>query len=180
VHLGGSFDEIAASEWAAWSGRPAERPFVLFAQQSLFDASRAPTGRHTAWAYCHVPNGSAEDMTGRIEAQVERFAPGFRDVVLARSARGPAELERDNRNLVGGDLNGGAMDLGQLFFRPVRRLVPYRTPLDGVYLCSSSTPPGGGVHGMCGYSAALVALRDLRRVSSLGAFRRLPRALGRR
>src|SRR5205807_7932083 len=113
-----------------------------------------------AWAYCHVPNGATADMAERIEAQVERFAPGFRDLVLARHALGPPELEAHDRNLVGGDLNGGAMDLGQLLFRPVRSLVPYRTPLRGVYLCSASTPPGGGVHGMCGYSAALAALRD--------------------
>ena len=162
VHLGASFEEISASEWGAWSGRPGGRPFVLLAQTSLFDPSRAPEGKHTAWAYCHVPNGSGEDMTERIEAQVERFAPGFRDLVLARHAMGPAELEAHNRNLVGGDLNGGAMDLGQLFFRPARRLVPYRTPLRGVYLCSASTPPGGGVHGLCGYTAARVALRDAR------------------
>ena len=163
VHLGGSLAEISASEWDAWRGRPAEQPFVLLAQTSLFDPTRAPAGKHTAWAYCHVPNGSTEDMTERIEAQVERFAPGFRELVLARHAMGPAELEARNRNLVGGDLNAGAMDLGQLLFRPVRKLVPYRTPLEGVYLCSAATPPGGGVHGMCGYSAALVALKDLDR-----------------
>jgi phytoene dehydrogenase-like protein len=163
VHLGGSLDEISHSEWGAWRGRPVERPFVLLAQTSLFDETRAPAGKHTAWAYCHVPNGSSVDMTERIEAQVERFAPGFRDLILARHAMGPSELEAHNRNLVGGDLNGGAMDLGQLFFRPVRKLVPYRTPLEGVYLCSASTPPGGGVHGMCGYSAARVALKDLER-----------------
>jgi phytoene dehydrogenase-like protein len=162
VHLGGSLDEISASEWGAWSGRPAERPFVLLAQTSLFDPTRAPSGKHTGWAYCHVPNGSPVDMAERIEAQVERFAPGFRDLVLARHTMGPAELEAHNRNLVGGDLNAGVMDLGQLIFRPVRRLVPYRTPLEGVYLCSAATPPGGGVHGMCGYSAARVALEDLR------------------
>jgi phytoene dehydrogenase-like protein len=165
VHLGGSLDEISASEWGAWSGRPTERPFVLLAQTSLFDATRAPAGKHTAWAYCHVPNGSSFDMAERIEAQVERFAPGFRDLVLARHTMGPDELEARNRNLVGGDLNAGVMDLGQLLFRPVRRLVPYRTPLDGVYLCSAATPPGGGVHGMCGYSAARVALEDLERAS---------------
>jgi phytoene dehydrogenase-like protein len=161
VHVCGGFEEVSASEWSAWSGRPSERPFVLLAQHSLFDPTRAPEGRHTAWAYCHVPNGSHVDMTDAIEAQVERFAPGFRGLVLARSALGPAELEARNRNLVGGDLNGGAMDLAQLFTRPVRKAVPYRTPLRGVYLCSSSTPPGGGVHGMCGYSAARLALRDL-------------------
>ena len=161
VHLGGTLDEISASEWGAWRGRPSERPFVLLAQTSRFDETRAPAGRHTAWAYCHVPNGSAHDMTDRIEAQVERFAPGFGGLVLARNAMGPAELEAHNRNLVGGDLNAGVMDLGQLFFRPVPKLVPYRTPLAGVYLCSAATPPGGGVHGMCGHSAATVALKDL-------------------
>jgi phytoene dehydrogenase-like protein len=161
VHLGGTFDEIAASEREPWAGRHAERPFVLLTQPSLFDDDRAPGGKHTAWAYCHVPNGSTDDMTERIEEQVERFAPGFGELVLARSATAPADFERRNRNIVGGDINGGAMDLGQLFFRPVRRLVPYRTPIRALYLCSSSTPPGGGVHGMCGYSAALTALHDL-------------------
>ncbi len=163
VHLGGTLGEISASEWGAWSGRPGGSPFVLLAQTSLFDETRAPAGKQTAWAYCHVPNGSSLDMTERIEAQVERFAPGFGELILARHTMGPAELEAHDRNLVGGDLNGGAMDLGQLLFRPVRKLVPYRTPLKGVYLCSSSTPPGGGVHGMCGYSAARVALGDLGR-----------------
>jgi phytoene dehydrogenase-like protein len=161
VHLGGTFEELADSERAPWEGRHAERPYVLLTQPSLFDDSRAPTGKHTAGAYCHVPNGSTEDMTDRMEAQVERFAPGFRELVLARAATGPAEFERRNRNIVGGDINGGAMDVRQLFFRPVRKLVPYRTPVRGLYICSSSTPPGGGVHGMCGHSAALVALRDL-------------------
>ncbi len=161
VHLGGSLDEISASEWAPWTGRHADRPFVLFAQHTRFDPTRAPDDKHTAWAYCHLPNGSTTSMLDRIEAQVERFAPGFRDVVLERSALGPADLEAKNRNLVGGDLNVGAMDLGQLFTRPARKLVPYRTPLAGVYLCSAATPPGGGVHGMCGWSAARVALADL-------------------
>jgi phytoene dehydrogenase-like protein len=156
VHLGGTFEEIAESERSPG----AERPYVLLTQPSLFDDSRAPAGKQTAWAYCHVPSGSTEDMTERMEAQVERFAPGFRDLILARSAMGPADFERRNRNIVGGDINGGLMDLRQLFFRPVRKLVPYRTALRGIYLCSSSTPPGGGVHGMCGYSAALTALRD--------------------
>jgi phytoene dehydrogenase-like protein len=160
VHLGGTFEELADSERAPWEGRHAERPYVLLTQPSLFDDSRAPAGKHTAGAYCHVPNGSTEDMTERMEAQVERFAPGFRDLVLARHAMGPADFERRNPNIVGGDINGGVLDLGQLFFRPVRRLVPYRTPLEGLYICSSATPPGGGVHGMCGHSAALVALRD--------------------
>ena len=163
VHLGGTLDELSASEWAPWSGRTAERPFVLLAQHTLFDETRAPAGKHTAWAYCHVPNGSTEDLTDRIEAQVERFAPGFRDVVAARSVLRPADIEARNRNLVGGDINTGAQDLGQLFTRPVRRANPYRTPLRGVYLCSAATPPGGGVHGMCGLSAARTALEDLSR-----------------
>jgi phytoene dehydrogenase-like protein len=161
VHLGGALDEISASEWGAWRGRPTARPFILLAQHSLFDETRAPPGKHTAWAYCHVPNGFAADMTDAVERQVERFAPGFRELVLARSVMRPADLEAHNRNLVGGDVNGGAMDLAQLLFRPVRSGVPYRTPLRGVYLCSAATPPGGGVHGMCGYAAARVALRDL-------------------
>jgi len=161
VHLGGTLAEVAESERAPRAGRHSERPFVLLTQPSLFDDSRAPAGKHTAWAYCHVPHGSTEDMTERIEAQVERFAPGFRKLVLARSALGPVDFERRNRNIVGGDINGGAMDLGQLLFRPVRKPVPYRTPVRGLYICSSSTPPGGGVHGMCGYSAARLALRDL-------------------
>jgi phytoene dehydrogenase-like protein len=163
VHVGGTLAEVADAERAAWEGRHAERPFVLLAQPSLIDASRAPAGKHTAWAYCHVPNGSAEDMTDRIEAQVERFAPGFRALVLARSTRGPAELERENPNLVGGDITGGAMQLGQLLARPVLRRDPFATPVPGVYLCSSSTPPGPGVHGMCGYWAARSALRALGR-----------------
>lgn len=160
VHLGGTFDEIAASEWGAWRGRPVERPFVILAQHTLFDPSRAPAGKHTAWAYCHVPNGWAGGMSEAVEAQVERFAPGFRDLVLARVVTTPADFESRNRNLVGGDINGGTLDLGQAWTRPVRTLNPYRTPLRGVYLCSAATPPGGGVHGMCGYSAALTALRD--------------------
>jgi phytoene dehydrogenase-like protein len=160
VHLGAGLDEISASEWGAWRGRPVERPFVILAQHTLFDPTRAPEGKHTAWAYCHVPNGWRGDMTDAIESQVERFAPGFRDLVLARGAISPADFEQRNRNLVGGDVNGGTMDLGQLFTRPVAARNPYRTPVPGLYLCSSATPPGGGVHGMCGYSAALVALRD--------------------
>ena len=158
VHVGGTLDEISASERAVWRGAPPERPFVLVAQQSLFDPTRAPEGKHTLWAYCHVPNGSTFDMTERIEQQLERFAPGFRDVVLARAVRTPAENERENANLVGGDINGGVQDLRQLLARPVLRPAPYRTPLRGVYVCSASTPPGGGVHGMCGYNAARLAL----------------------
>jgi phytoene dehydrogenase-like protein len=156
IHLGGTLDEISQSEWGAWSGRAVERPFVLLVQPTVFDPSRAPEGKHVAWAYCHVPNGSDVDMTERIEAQVERFAPGFRELILARSTLGPRELEARNRNLVGGDLNGGAMDLGQVLRRPTLRA--YETPLERVYLCSASTPPGGGVHGMCGYWAARAAL----------------------
>jgi phytoene dehydrogenase-like protein len=160
VHLGGTLEELVASEQAPWRGEHAERPFVLLAQHTLFDPSRVPDGKHTVWAYCHVPNGSVRDMSERIERQIERFAPGFRDLVIGRSVMPPAELERRNENLVGGDLNGGAANLRQLLFRPVAKRVPYATPLRGVYLCSSSTPPGGGVHGMCGYLAARFALSD--------------------
>jgi phytoene dehydrogenase-like protein len=158
VHVGGTLAEIAESERAPWRGWHAERPFVLLAQQSLFDSSRAPNGSHTAWAYCHVPNGSSFDMTERIEEQIERFAPGFRERVLARSALTSGQLEQRNRNLVGGDINGGAATLWRLAARPVAKLNPYATPARGVYLCSSSTPPGGGVHGMCGFLAARAAL----------------------
>jgi phytoene dehydrogenase-like protein len=157
VHVGGTLDEIAASERAMSGTTPSDRPFVLVAQPSLFDDSRAPAGQHTAWAYCHVPHASTSDMTGPIESQVERFAPGFRARILARHTMTPADLERHNANLVGGDITGGAQDLRQLVLRPTRLL--YRTPLDGVYLCSSSTPPGGAVHGMCGFHAAHAALR---------------------
>lgn len=159
VHVGGDFEAIAASERAVWRGAVAERPFVLLAQPSLFDATRAPAGKHTAWAYCHVPQASGVDMTERIEAQVERFAPGFRATILARSVMGTARLEQGNANLVGGDITGGAQTLQQLFMRPTRQM--YRTPLERVYLCSASTPPGGGVHGMCGYYGARAALDDL-------------------
>jgi phytoene dehydrogenase-like protein len=159
VHLGGTLDEIAHSEQEVWRGRHPERPFVLLAQQTPFDPTRAPRGKHTAWAYCHVPSGSDVDMTDRIEAQVERFAPGFRELVIARNAISAAAMEGYNPNYVGGDINGGVQDLRQLFTRPVPRLVPYSTPVDGLYICSSSTPPGGGVHGLCGYFAAEAALR---------------------
>ena len=159
VHLGASLPEIALSERMAWSGFRSNSPFVLLVQPSLFDASRAPPGKHTLWAYCHVPNGSTFDMTEKIEAQIERFAPGFRDTILARCVAPPAELARRNANLVGGDINGGAPILSQLFLRPTRRL--YSTSAPGLYLCSSSTPPGGGVHGMCGYFAARRALRRM-------------------
>jgi phytoene dehydrogenase-like protein len=161
VHLGATLDEIVASEEAVARGEVPQRPFVLLAQQSLFDPSRAPEGKHTLWGYCHVPSGSDIDMTETIERQIERFAPGFRDLVLERHVMGPDALERYNPNYVGGDINGGLQDLRQLVARPVFRLVPYKTPARGVYICSSSTPPGGGVHGMCGYLAARAALRGL-------------------
>jgi hypothetical protein len=162
VHVGGTLEEIAAAERAVWKGEHPEKPFVLLAQQSLFDSTRAPEGRHTVWAYCHVPNGSTFDMSERIESQIERFAPGFRDRILACSVRTAADVEDYNPNCVGGDINGGVQDIRQLFTRPVARINPYSTPTKGVYICSSSTPPGGGVHGMCGYHAAHAALRDLR------------------
>jgi phytoene dehydrogenase-like protein len=142
-----------------WQGRYPDRPFVLLAQPSLFDATRAPTGQHTAWAYCHVPHGSRRDMTTEVERQVERFAPGFVDCVLARHIHSASDLEAYNANYVGGDITGGVMDLGQLFARPVGWWRPYETPVEGLYLCSASTPPGGGVHGMCGFFAARAAIR---------------------
>jgi phytoene dehydrogenase-like protein len=159
IHLGGRLDEIAASERSVARGVVLERPFALLAQQSRFDPTRAPEGKHTAWAYCHVPSGCEVDMTARIEAQIERFAPGFGDRILARHTLRPAQLERYNANYIGGDITGGVQDLGQLFTRPVARLDPYSTPNPALYLCSSSTPPGGGVHGLCGYYAARSALR---------------------
>jgi phytoene dehydrogenase-like protein len=159
VHLGGTLDEIDLSRTREWAGQPAERPYVLLVQPTLFDRSRAPAGKHVAWAYCHVPNGSPADMTERVEAQVERFAPGFRDRILARHVMGPSDLERHNPNLVGGDLNGGEATLMQLFLRPAPQPIPYVTPNPRVFICSASTPPGGGVHGLCGYYAASLALR---------------------
>ncbi len=164
VHLGNTLAEIDASERAAAQGQHQAKPFVLLAQQSLFDATRAPAGRHTAWAYCHVPNGSRQDMTAAIEGQVERFAPGFRERILARHTFDTAQMEEHNPNYVGGDINGGLLDISQLFTRPALRASPYRTSLRGLYLCSSATPPGGGVHGMCGYYAARRALRDVFRL----------------
>ena len=157
VHLGGTLDEISDSERRAWRGEICDRPYVLFTQPSLFDSTRAPAGKHTAWGYCHVPHGYNGNLSETIEKQVERFAPGFRDCIAARSIMGPAELERRNPNLIGGDITGGVADLGQLFLRPTSSL--YRTPLEGVFLCSSSTPPAPGVHGMCGYFAAEAALK---------------------
>jgi phytoene dehydrogenase-like protein len=159
IHLGGTFEEIAHSESDATTGRVTEAPFVLLAQQSLFDKSRAPEGRHTGWAYCHVPHGCTVDMTERIERQIERFAPGFRDIVLARHVSSPASLEDYNPNLVGGDITGGANTLGQVIARPFPQWNPYATSNPRLFLCSSSTPPGGGVHGMCGYWAAHTVLR---------------------
>src|SRR5690606_27532336 len=160
VHIGGTFNEIAAAEHAAWAGHHAERPFVLLAQPSRFDDTRAPAGKHTAWAYCHVPHGSTVDMTIAVEAQVERFAPGFRDLIIARHTMNTADLEAYNANYIGGDINGGAFRVDQIFTRPALRRSPYRTSSGNLYICSSSTPPGGGVHGMCGYHAAMRALRD--------------------
>lgn len=165
IHLGGTLDQIGDSERAAWDGKEHPRPYVLLAQPSLFDPTRAPEGQHTAWAYCHVPNGSTVDMTDRIEAQVERFAPGFRSRILARSAMNTVDVQSHNENLQGGDISGGATLLSQFVTRPTSMV--YRTPLRRVYLCSSSTPPGGGVHGMCGYHAALCALADYNSLSSV-------------
>lgn len=159
VHLGGTHEAIAASERAAWEGRHVDQPYILFAQHSLFDATRAPAGKHTAWAYCHVPSGSTRDMTAVIEDQVERYAPGFRDCILARHTMHAMDFEAYNDNYIGGDINGGAPILSQLFTRPVVRLNPYTTPNRRLYLCSAATPPGGGVHGMCGVYAAHAALK---------------------
>jgi phytoene dehydrogenase-like protein len=161
IHLGGTLDEIAGAERYLGRGKIPDRPFVLAAQQSLFDNTRAPNGQHTLWAYCHLPFGCESDMSNAIENQIERFAPGFRDCVLARHKLSAADLKKSNPNLAGGDINGGAANLWQLIARPVLSPTPYRTPLCGVYLCSSSTPPGGGVHGMCGYHAARAAMRDV-------------------
>ena len=160
VHVGGTFEEIAASERAAVEGLRPEKPFIILAQPSLFDASRAPAGQHTAWAYCHVPNGWTGSALAQMEGQIERFAPGFRDCVMARSAQNTADMQRWNENLVGGDINGGALSVTQFVRRPTWR--NYGTPLRGVYLCSSSTPPGAAVHGMCGYWAAKRALKALK------------------
>ena len=165
VHLGGTLDDIAAAEAAVWRGEHPDNPYVLLVQPSLFDATRAPAGKHTGWAYCHVPSGSAADLTETVERQVERFAPGFRDLIAARHVMRTADLERYNANNVGGAITGGVTDLGQLFTRPVVRANPYTTPNPRVFICSASTPPGGGVHGMCGYHAARSALRRLPRIA---------------
>lgn len=161
VHLGNTFAEVAEAESAIWKGRHPEKPFVLFAQQSLLDSSRAPAGKHTAWGYCHVPSGSDVDMTERIENQVERFAPGFRERIIGRSTLTALQIEMYNPNYIGGDINGGVNDLAQIFTRPALRWSPYKTSAKGLYICSSSTPPGGGVHGMCGLRAADRALKDV-------------------
>lgn len=161
LHLGGTYEEVAESERRIWAGENPEKPFVLFVQPSRFDPTRAPAGQHTAWGYCHVPPGSTEDRTEAIERQVERFAPGFQRLILARHTMNSAQFEAYNANYVGGDINGGVIDLGQLFTRPALRFSPYRTSAKGLYLCSASTPPGGGVHGLCGWHAARRALRDV-------------------
>lgn len=161
VHIGGTLSEIANSEAQASRGMHPDKPFVLLAQQSVFDKTRAPEGKHTAWAYCHVPNGSRKDMTEAIEQQVERFAPGFKERILAKHTFNTQQIESYNPNYIGGDINGGVIDIGQLFTRPVLRWSPYRTSAKGIYICSSSAPPGGGVHGMCGYNAAKKALKDV-------------------
>jgi phytoene dehydrogenase-like protein len=175
VHLGGTLDEIAAGEAAVWRGEHPARPVLILVQQSQFDASRAPAGRHTGYAYCHVPAGSTLDLTDAIERQIERFAPGFRDRVLARHAMCTADFQRENSNCVGGAITGGVADLAQFYARPVARLDPYSTPHPRLFICSASTPPGGGVHGMCGYFAARSALRSLRRLrDDLAPLRRSP------
>lgn len=161
VHVGGTFEEIAAAEAAVWRGEHPEKPFVLVVQQSQFDPSRAPPGKHTGYAYCHVPSGSHLDLTETVERQVERFAPGFRDQVLARHVMRSSDFLAHNANYVGGAITGGTADLFQLFTRPVARLDPYSTPNQSIFICSASTPPGGGVHGMCGYHAAQSVLRRL-------------------
>lgn len=160
LHLGGTLSEIADSEQAAYDGRLHQKPYVLVVQPSRFDSTRAPAGKHTLWAYCHVPNGCTTDMSTQIEQQIERFAPGFRDCILSRHSMSPAELEQRNANLVGGDIGGGSATITQWFTRPVARLDPYSTPVPGLYICSASTPPGVGVHGMCGFHAARSALRN--------------------
>jgi len=161
LHLGGTLEEIAFAEREVWRGVPPLKPFVLVTQPSLFDPSRAPAGFHTAWAYCHVPNGCPVDMTQRIEEQVERFAPGFRDRILARHTMSPAAMEAYNPNYIGGDFAGGVQSFQQLFVRPLGRWQAYATPMKGLYICSSSMPPGAGVHGMCGHLAAKKALKEV-------------------
>ncbi|MBL4675989.1 MAG: NAD(P)/FAD-dependent oxidoreductase [Mucilaginibacter sp.] len=165
VHIGNTLNEIRDAEQQTWTGKHPDKPFVLLAQQSIFDSSRAPEGKHTAWAYCHVPNGSTKNMSDAIEKQIERYAPGFRDIILAKHTMDTAEIQEYNPNYIGGDINGGVIDLGQLFTRPALRTSPYKTSEKGLYICSASTPPGGGVHGMCGYNAAKRALKDIFNIS---------------
>ncbi|MEI9920189.1 MAG: NAD(P)/FAD-dependent oxidoreductase [Bacteroidota bacterium] len=165
LHLGNTFGEIEESEYMAGNNKHSNRPFVLLAQPSVFDATRAPAGKHTAWAYCHVPNGSVVDMTEVIEKQVERFAPGFRETIISRSTRNTKQMQEKNPNYIGGDINGGSINIDQLFTRPALRLSPYRTSAKGIYICSASTPPGGGVHGMGGYHAAKRAMKDLFKIN---------------
>jgi len=165
VHIGGTYAQVAASEQAAWDGQISDKPFVLLAQQSLFDSTRAPEGKHVAWGYCHVPSGSTVDMTDTIEKQIERFAPGFRERIIGRHTMDSKQIEAYNPNYFGGDINGGVQNIGQLFTRPALKLSPYRTSAKGLYICSASTPPGGGVHGMCGYHAAKCALKDIFRLT---------------
>jgi phytoene dehydrogenase-like protein len=165
VHIGNTLEEIKAAEQQTWDGQHPEKPFVLLAQQSLFDSTRAPAGKHTAWAYCHVPNGSVKNMTNAIENQIERFAPGFKERILAKHTMDTGQMEEYNANYVGGDINGGVIDIGQLFTRPALRCSPYKTSANGLYICSTSTPPGGGVHGMCGSWSARRALKDVFKIS---------------
>ncbi len=159
VHLGPTLADMTLSERWVWQGKVTERPYIIVTQQSLFDARRAPAGQHTGWAYCHVPHSSTQDLTAVIEAQIERFAPGFRDTILARHTMNTQDFQRYNPNYIGGDINGGVQNWRQLFTRPTPRLNPYTTPLPDVFLCSSATPPGAGLHGMCGYHAAQTVLR---------------------
>jgi phytoene dehydrogenase-like protein len=165
VHIGNTFEEIKAAEQQTWDGSHPEKPFVLLAQQSTFDDSRAPAGKHTAWGYCHVPNGSTKNMTEAIENQIERFAPGFKERILAKHTMDTRQMEEYNANYIGGDINGGVIDIRQLFTRPALRYSPYKTSAQGLYICSASTPPGGGVHGMCGYWSAKKALKDVFNIS---------------
>ncbi len=160
LHLGGSFEEIAFSEREVWKGNHPEKPYVLVSQPSLFDESRAPKGKHTLWAYCHVPNNSDKDCSEEIINQIERYAPGFRDIIISTHTISAPEFEAYNQNYIGGDINGGAQTVKQLLGRPVFQWDPYKLPADGMYICSSSTPPGGGVHGMCGFHAAKSALKN--------------------
>ena len=165
VHIGNTFEEIKAAEQQTWRGGHPDKPFVLLAQQSVYDESRAPKGKHTAWAYCHVPNGSTENRTEAIENQIERFAPGFKERILAKHTMDSLQMEDYNPNYVGGDINGGVLDIRQLFTRPALRYSPYKTSAEGLYICSASTPPGGGVHGMCGYWSAKKALKQVFNIS---------------